>query len=388
MTAIHPDPAADVVVIGGGIIGVSIAWHLARLKAGRIILLERDSLLGTGSTGRCAGGFRHQFSTEINIRLSLLSIPRIIAFGEEMDWPVDIHQDGYLFLLSTPAEVDAFRHHQALQHRLGITSEMPSPEAITRLAPRISLEGILAGGYCAHDGIADPNGMTQGYASGARRLGVEIRTGVSAIGIRSQAGRILGVDTSEGYLPCGAVVNAAGPHAREVASWARIDLPVFPERRHVYSTFPFSHAPDNYLMVIEFTSTFYFHRESGGVLMGMGNPAEPYSTDLSVDPDFLEKVLAVGLNRYPSLADAAINRTWTGLYEMSPDAHPVLGKAPGMEGLYFANGFSGHGFQHAPAVGLLLAEEIVLGSSRTLDIAPLRLDRFQKPVTFRESNVV
>ncbi len=388
MTAVHPDPAADVVVIGGGIIGVSIAWHLARMKAGKIILLEREPLLGTGSTGRCAGGFRHQFSTEINVRLSLLSIPRILAFREEMDWPVDIHQDGYLFLLSTSAEVEAFRRHQALQHSLGIHSELPGPEEIARLAPHISLEGVLYGSYCARDGIADPNGMTQGYAAGARRLGVKIYTGISATGLRLEAGRVLGVNTSDGYLSCGAVVNAAGPHARDIASWAQMDLPVYPERRHVYSTFPFPQAPENHLMVIEFASTFYFHRESGGVLMGMGNPDEPFSANLSVDADFLERVLAVGLKRYPSLAEAAISRTWTGLYEMSPDAHPILGRAPGVEGFYFANGFSGHGFQHAPATGMLIAEEIVLGNSRTLDIAPLRLDRFQKPATLCESNVV
>lgn len=379
---------ADVAVIGGGIVGTSVAYHLARTGAGRIVLLEREPLLGTGSTGRCAGGFRYQFSTEINIRLSLLSIPMILAFQHEMDWPVDMHQDGYLFLLTRSEEVEAFRKNVALQNRLGVRSAFLLPDEIAQIAPHASLEGVLGGTYCPLDGIGDPNGMTQGYASAARRLGVEIRCGVAARGIRTSERKIEGVETTEGFLPCGALVNAAGPHAREVAAWAGVDLPVYPERRHVCSTFPFEQAPHNHLMVIDFTTTFYFHRESGGVLMGMGNPDEPSSFNLSVDPDFVEKVLEVGLRRYPSLADSAINRTWAGLYEMSFDAHPILGRVREAEGFYLANGFSGHGFQHAPVAGKLLAEEIVLGNARTLDLAPLRLDRFQAGTYIRETNVV
>lgn len=382
------DRCADVVVIGGGIVGSSVVYHLARMGVGKILLLEREELLGTGSTGRCAGGFRHQFSTEINIRLSLLSIPMILAFEDELDWPVDLHQDGYLFLLSKPAEVTAFRENAALQNRLGVASEYLQPGQIARLAPHVALEGVVGGTYCSRDGIGDPNGLTQGYAAGARRLGVRIRCGAAATGIRCSHGRIEGVDSTHGFVSCGAVVNAAGPHAREIAAWAHVDLPVYPERRHVYTTFPFDQAPRDHLMVIDFSTTFYFHRESGGVLMGMGSPDGPRSFDLNVDPDFLEKVLAVGLHRYPMLADAGISKAWAGLYEMSPDAHPILGRAPGIEGFYLANGFSGHGFQHAPVAGKLLAEEIVLGNARTLDITPLRLDRFQDGISVREINVV
>ena len=379
---------ADAVVIGGGIVGASIAYHLARERAGKIVLLERETLLGSGSTGRCAGGFRCQFSTEINVRLSLLSVPRILAFQDELDWPVDVHQDGYLFLLTGPEEVDAFRKSIAFQNSLGAPSEFLEPGEIAHIAPHVSLDGVLAGAYCSQDGIADPNGMTQGYANAARRLGVEIRTDIAATGIRSSRGRLEGVETTEGYVPAGAVVNAAGPHARDVASWAGVDLPVHPERRHVYTTFPFAQAPASHLMVIDFTTTFYFHRESGGILMGMADPNEPPSFNLAVNPDFLERVLEIGLKRYPDMAGAGINRAWAGLYEMSPDAHPILGKVPEPEGLYLANGFSGHGFQHAPAVGKLLAEEMLLGSARTLDIAPLRLDRFHRQGAIRERNVV
>jgi sarcosine oxidase subunit beta len=184
------------------------------------------------------------------------------------------------------------------------------------------------------------------------------------------------------------VVNAAGPNAREVAAWAGVDLPIYPERRHIYTTFPFPEAPRNFLMVIDFTTTFYCHRESGGVLMGMGNPGEPPGFNLNVDPEFLWKVLEVALRRYPGLGNATVNRAWAGLYEMSPDAHPILGNAEQVEGLFLANGFSGHGFQHAPIAGKLVAEEIVFGNARTLDIAPLRLHRFAGGATAREANVV
>src|SRR5262249_35293705 len=161
----------------GGIVGASVAYHLARLGAGRIVLLEREALLGTGSTGRCAGGFRHQFSTEINIRLSLESVAMILRFAEELDHPVDVHQHGYLFLLSSDEELAAFRRNVALQNRLGVPAEMLGLEEIARLAPHLSLDGVASGAYCARDGIGDPAGMTAGYAAGARRLGVEIRSG-------------------------------------------------------------------------------------------------------------------------------------------------------------------------------------------------------------------
>jgi sarcosine oxidase subunit beta len=386
--AIVAGSSADVVIIGGGIVGASVAFHLAALDAGRIILLEREAMLGTGSTGRCAGGFRHQFSTEINIRLSQMSIPMILGFRDEMDCPVDVHQDGYLFLLSQEPDAEAFRKNVALQNRLGVPSEFLDPERISRIAPHVALDGVVAGAYCPLDGIGDPSGMTLGYAAAARRLGVEIRCGVGATGLRIAAGRVEGVETSEGRLPCRNVVDAAGPHAREVAAWSGIDLPVYPERRHVCTTFPFESAPRSHLMVIDFATTFYFHRESGGVLMGMGNPDEPSSFRLDVDPLFLDRVLETALLRFPALAEAGIRRAWAGLYEMSPDAHPILGRTRQIEGLFFANGFSGHGFQHAPAAGKLVAEEIVFGSARSLDISPLRLDRFETRALMLEHNVV
>jgi len=380
-------PYADVAIIGGGIVGASVAYHLASMKAGKVVLLERESLLATGSTGRCAGGFRYQFSTEINVRLSLESVRMLLSFAQELDWPIDIHQDGYLFLLTTPDEVTAFQNNIALQNRLGVPSQYLNVQEMRELAPHITFDRVLGGSYCPWDGIGDPNGMTQGYAAGARRLGVEIRTDTAATGIKKAGARIEGIETNGGFLPCGAVVNAAGPHAREIASWAGVDLPVYPQRRHVYTTAPFPGVPQNFLMVIDFATTFYCHRESGGILMGMGNPDEPTSFNLGVDPHFLDQLLEVALARYPGLSNAHVNRAWAGLYEMTPDAHPILGRAATVENLYFANGFSGHGYQHAPITGKLLAEEIVVGKAQTLDVSSLRVERFEK-ATPRELNVV
>jgi len=380
--------SADVVVIGGGIVGASVAYHLAKAQAGRIVLLERESLLGTGSTGRCAGGFRHQFSSEINIRLSLESVRMILSFSEELDYPADVHQNGYLFLLSKPEEAETFKKNVALQNSCGVPSIFLPPGEIARLAPHVALDGILGATYCAWDGIGDPNGMTQGYASAARRLGVNFRTGVAARGLHISGNRIEAVETDAGTIPCGAAVNAAGPHAREVAALAGIDLPVYPERRHVYTTAPFARAPKDFLMVIDFTSTFYVHRESGGALMGMGNPEEPKSFNLNVDSRFLDKVLEVALRRFPGLEEAHVSRAWAGLYEMSPDALPILGRVKQIENFYLANGFSGHGFQHAPITGKLVAEEIVLGIAQSLNIDSLRLERFETISTTREVNVV
>lgn len=386
--AMTEDRVVETVIIGGGIVGASIAYHLALMHAGKILLLERETMLGMGSTGRCAGGFRHQFSTEINTRLSLESVRMIRAFPEELGVPIDIHQDGYLFLLSTEDEVATFRKNVEMQNRLGVPSVFLLPEEIRILAPHVALDGVRGATFCPQDGIAEPHGMTQGYATAARRLGVDIRVGTRVTGICVAHGKVEGVETGDGIVYCRAAVNAAGPHAREVAACAGIDLPVYPERRHVYTTAPFDGAPRNFLMVIDFSTTFYFHRESGGVLMGMGDPNEPKSFNLNVDPHYLEKVLDVALLRYPALENAHVNRAWAGLYEMSPDAHPILGRVDEVEGFYLANGFSGHGFQHAPIVGKLLAEEITEGAARTIDITLLRLNRFKHGCVEREVNVV
>jgi len=378
---------AEVTIVGGGVIGASVAYHLAHLGCRGVLLLEREAMLGTGSTGACAGGFRYQFSSEINIRLSQISIPALLRFREEVGHPLTLHQDGYLFLLTREEDVSGFRESLALQHRLGVPVEWLSPDQAGALVPGLDVRDVLAATYGPADGIADPAGVTQGYAAAARRLGARIETESEVREIRVEGGRVRGVRTRRESIASPLVVNAAGPWAAQVARLAGLDLPVRPSRRHVVTTRAFPGAPPRHTLVIDFASTFYFHRESGGLLFGMSRE-EPDGFDISVDPHFIPRIVEAGLRRFPPLGDAELGRSWAGLYEMTPDAHPILGEAAALPGFFLANGFSGHGFQHAPAVGLLLSEAILEGRATTLDISPLGLARFAAAPVPGERHVV
>jgi sarcosine oxidase subunit beta len=380
---------ADVVVVGGGVVGASAAYHLAAAGAGRVLLLEREDALGTGSTGACAGGFRHQFSSEINIRLSLASIPMILSFRETHGIPLDVQQDGYLFLVRSEASWERFVAAAELQRALGVDARLLRPDEAGALAPGISMDGLLGATFCPDDGIADPSGLTAGYATVARAAGAEIQTGVEVTAILADAGRITGVETSQGPVSAAAVVNAAGPWAGLLAATCGIDLPLEPVPRNVVATGPFPGAPERRTLVIDADSSFYFHREGPGVLMGMGSADEGASFDTSVDEAMVtEELLPTAVRVFPSLERAGIARMWAGLYEMTPDRHPILGPVAELEGLYLACGFSGHGFQHAPVVGKLLAEMIVEGEARTVDISGLSLQRFARGDLVREGHVV
>ncbi len=372
---------AEIVVIGGGVIGCSIAYHLARKGCSDVIILERESL-GSGSTGRSAGGVRLQFSTEINIRLSLLSVPRFENFHAEMGFDPQFRQVGYLILTTLPEEEKAFRENVALQHVIGdIPVELLTPSGARALVPQLNLEDVLLATYCPRDGYADPHSVVQGYAQRAREMGVEIREGTEALGIQVEKGKVKGVFTDKGLIEASFVVNAAGPYAASIGRMVGIEIPVLPYRRFIFVTEPFPELPDPLPMVIDFTTGFYFHRESGyasGILMGMGDRKEGPSWSLEVDWGFLPTIVERAIHRVPVLEKAQIKRGWAGLYEVTPDAHPILGRVPEVEGLILANGFSGHGFMHSPAVGLLIAEEVLDGKATTLDISPLGLQRFQE----------
>jgi sarcosine oxidase subunit beta len=380
---------ADVVVVGGGVVGTSAAYHLADAGAGHVLVLERADHLAAGSTGACAGGFRYQFSSEVNVRLSRASIPMITGFTEEHGLPLDVAQHGYLFLVRTESLWRDFRAANRMHASVGVEADVLSPEEAVALAPGISAEGLVGATYGPMDGIADPSGLTHGYASLARRAGAEIELGVEVQGVRSSNGRVLGVDTTGGPVDAGVVVNAAGPWAGRLASTVGIDLPLEPIPRHVLVTGPFPGAPERRTLVIDAETTFYFHREGAGVLMGVGGAAEVASFDTTPDEAFIaEELLPTSVRIFPPVEEAAIEHTWVGLYEMTPDRHPIIGQAPGVGGFYLANGFSGHGFQHAPVVGKLLAELIVGGAARTVDISGLGLERFQGGQLVREGHVV
>ena len=369
--------------------GVSAAYHLAAAKAGRVLLLERADALGTGSTGACAGGFRHQFSSELNIRLSLASVPMILSFQKTHGLPLDVTQDGYLFLVRSEEAWNGFVAADELQRSMGVDVRLLGPEEAGAMVPGIALEGLVGAAFGPDDGIADPSGLTTGYASAARRAGAEIETGVEVTAIETAGSRVAGVATPAGGVSAPVVVNAAGPWAGLLAATCGVELPLEPIPRVVVVTGPFAGAPERKTLVIDAETSFYFHREGPGVLMGMGSPRERLSFDTSVDEAFVEEeLLPTAVRVFPPLEQAGIAATWAGLYEMTPDRHAILGPVADPQGLYLANGFSGHGFQHAPIVGKLLAEMIVEGRARTVDVSALSLDRFARGELVSEAHVV
>jgi sarcosine oxidase subunit beta len=292
-----------------------------------------------------------------------------------------------------------------MQRKLGVEVEVVSPEEAHRLAPGLEVDGVLGATFCARDGIADPNGVTMGFAKAAQAAGARIYRETEVTGIEVRAGRVAAVETTRGKISTRRVVNAAGPHARTIGEMAGLDVPVLPYRRHIFITEPVAPiakstaafnsgrlaefgAPASRIMVIDFETSFYFHREGPGILFGMSDPGEPPGFDTTVNWEFLEKVNGVAVRRLPVLADVGIAHAWAGLYEMTPDAMPIIGPAPQVEGYFLIAGFSGHGFQHSPAAGRILAEIIVRGHAQDWDIAPFSFDRFDAPTAEAEANVV
>lgn len=389
---------ADAVIVGGGCMGASVAWHLAQRGMTNLVLVEREAQLAAGSTGKNAGGVRHQFSHPANIDLSIESIAMMARFEEVVGTPIDFHQDGYLFLLSKAAHVATFLKNVALQRSRGVEVQWLSPKEAQALAPGLDVTGVKGATYCAADGVADPNGVTVGFAKGAQAKGVEIVRETEVTGIRLAHGRVTEVRTSHGNIATPLVVNAAGPWAKSVGRMLGVDVPVAPERRHIFIASPpgggswddagnAGRVPVNKLLVIDFDSSFYFHREGGGLLFGMGDPDEQPGFDITVRWDFLPKVIEVAMQRLPALADAAVSHAWAGLYEMTPDHNPIIGPSSDVEGFYTIAGFSGHGFQHAPAAGRILAD-VITGRDPKFDLSPFALDRFGARTISAEANVV
>ena len=381
---------ADAVIVGGGCMGASVAYHLARRGVTNVVLVEREKLLGTGSTGRNAGGVRHQFSNEANIRLSIESIRLFERFADEVGQSIDFHQDGYLFLLSAESSVETFRANVALQRSLGIDVQWLDPRQAAELAPGLDVEGVAGATFCQRDGVADPNGVTMGFARAAQAAGVAIERDTEVTGIDLRGGRVAGVETTRGRIEAPVVVNAAGPHARSIGRLAGVDVPVDPYRRHIFIATVDGHAarvPSSHILVIDFDTTFYFHREGAGLLFGMGDPDETPTFDTTVQWDFLPQVIDVAVRRLPALADASISHAWAGLYEVTADGNPIIGATDGVEGFYQINGFSGHGFQHSPAAGRILAD-LIAGRDPAFDVSPFAHARFARGGVVGERYVV
>lgn len=377
----------DAVIIGGGIIGVAVAYHLAKKNFGKIAVLERDQYLGNGSTAKCAGGIRAQFSSEINVRMSMLSEAKFETFAEEMEAEVQFDQVGYLFILTSEEQVASFRRQFAMWQQLGHPCEWLSRDQIKNLAPPLRVDDILAGTYSKRDGIGDPHQFTQGYVAAARKLGVKFFLESEATGIRTVADKIVSVETNKGEFLTDTVVNATGAWSAQVARWVGIDLPVVPIKRQLVTSGPLDFISDSFPMVVDIGSGLYTHKESGGLLMGWADKDTPVGFDESVHPDYTDAILMRALDRIPQMETAEIKAVWGGLYESTPDHQAVLGSNSAVPRLFHATGFSGHGFMHAPAAGILMSE-LICGEKTSLDISPLSAERFAAAPQAGEDTVI
>jgi sarcosine oxidase subunit beta len=353
-----------------------------------VVLLERDPLFGQETTGKCAGGIRYQFATEINIRLSLLSLSMLDRFKEELGQAIDLRRCGYLFLLTREEHVKAFHAIFGLQHNLGVTTEWLKGDEVRSRLPLMRLEDVLGATWNPQDGLVDPNSIVQGYIAGAKRLGATCLTDLGVMNISLKKECIHSVKTRLGEIETPIVVNAAGPWAAQIGTMIGVDVPVVPIRRQIAVTTPIPQLPPHFPFIIDFAKNLYFHREGPGILTGMSNLNEPPSFNQDVDREWELKHFDEAMARIPLLEEVGISSRWAGLYEVTPDAHPILGRVPEVNGFYCINGFSGHGLMHGPICGLLLAEEILDGKAHTLDITSLSLTRFREGKLIQEYNVV
>lgn len=378
---------ADMVIIGGGVMGASTAYHLAQRGQKNIVLLEKDEFFGQEATGRCAGGVRYQFSTEINIRLSLLSLPMLDRFKEEIGQEINFRKCGYLFILTKAEDVKIFRHSMELQQSLGVHTEWVTGDEARRRLPLMRLEDVLGGTYNPEDGLVDPNSVVMGYINAAQHLGAQALNKVEVTGIQVKAGKCAAVVTNQGVISTPVVVNAAGPWAGAVGQLAGVKVPITPVRRQIMTTTPLPEIPADFPFVLDFAQSLYFHREGEGLLTGMSNPDEKPGFDQNIDTEFEMINLEAAIARLPLLEHAGLLNHWAGLYEVTPDAHPIFGKTP-VEGFYVVAGFSGHGFMHGPISGKLMTELILDGGFKSLDVASLDLARYDEGRQIREYNVV
>ena len=377
----------QVVIIGAGLVGLSTAYCLARKGFKDVVVLEREATHAQGSSGRSAGGVRLEFSNPSSVRFSQFGLDVFQRFQDEFGISAGFKPCGYLFVTSRPATIEALRGPLAMQHRLGVPSELLAADEVRRRFSYIDLPDLAGALYGPQDGVGDPAAVAYGYIRRARELGVTVRFGETVTGIETEDGRVTAVTTPHGRIETRVIVNAAGPQARAVAHMAGVDLPVLPYRRSVYVTGAFDALPTAMPMTLDLDTTSYLRREGRSILLGMSDPDEPSSENVETDRDALEKIVSTVLPWVPALETAAIMRGWAGLYEVSPDDTAIIGPVDGLEGFYCANGFSGHGFMHAPATGRVMAE-LIAGEEPFVDLGPFRLSRLQDRSATREQLVI
>ena len=425
---------ADVVIIGSGIVGSSVAYHLAQAGCTNVLVVEREAHQGKGSTGKSMGGVRAQFSTPVNIQMSRYSIDFFSKFDEVVGHPADYRAHGYLFCATNENHLAYLKANRKRQNDLGVTNvEWVSPEDIVKMVPQLRMDDILGGTFCPTDGFVDPHSVMMGFMLNARACGARLWLDTQVTGIEIEAGssanvnagsadvssaparynladeidselagkaepfrtserqsRVMGVMTSRGFISTRVVVNAAGAWAAEVARMAGAELPVEPLRRQLVPTEPFDQLPKRFPMVIDMSTGFHFRREGKGILLAWNDPEETPGFKTEFDSSFVEKILTHAASRVPCLAEAEVNprRAWAGLYEMTPDHHAIIGPAPNVEGLYFVNGFSGHGVMHSPASGRIAADLVLQGHSDLIDARQLGVDRFREGKLLEETAVI
>ncbi|MGO9832378.1 MAG: NAD(P)/FAD-dependent oxidoreductase [Myxococcaceae bacterium] len=364
---------ADVVIVGAGVVGCSVAYHLAQAGAGRVTVVDQ----GNGSTERATGGFRAQFATPINVKLSLLSRQKLLRFSEETGVEPGYRPCGYLFIAAAPAQLQRLREALAVQRAAGSNAARElSPQEVLACNPYVVPEAVAGGTFSAVDGFLRPTEIQRGYREAAARLGVRFLQS-TVRSLRRLGDRIIEVGTDREALPCGTVVNAAGPWAADLAKLASLDVPVTPLRRQVAVTGPTDAVPESMPMTV-FADGFHCRVRDGRVLLLQPSAPATDPFDISVDPAWVASVLETGRARMPSLRGIPIASSYAGLYEMSPDEHALLGFADGAENFFLVNGSSGHGVMHAPALGQVTAEVLTFGKARSLDIAALRPSRFRE----------
>jgi sarcosine oxidase subunit beta len=366
---------------------MATAFYLARAKYGRIVLVEKDELTGTGSTSKAAGGIRAQFSSKVNVEMSMLSEKLFCRFKEDTGSEALFDQVGYMFMMSRDEDVESFSQAVELQRSLGLKVDLVKPEDIAQYAPHVRTDDIKLATFCGDDGLADPHEFLSGYEKAARKTGVEIELRTEVTGLKVNAGKVTEVVTNQGSIACDVVVNATGAYAGQIAKMVGVDLKVAPYRRQCVTTGELDFVKPSFPMVVDVTSGLYCHKESKGLLLGWADPDQKSSFDISIDPDYTDGILERALDRIPQLETAEVANQWAGLYETTPDHRAIIGHEPLVEGLFHVAGFSGHGMMHAPAAGLITSQ-ILTGQEPEVDITDLSPERFAKGELVVETNVI
>lgn len=382
---------ADVVIIGGGIVGSSVAYHLTERGCTNVLIVEREERQGLGSTAKSMGGVRAQFATPINIRMSLYSIDLFSRFEEVTGHTAGYKAQGYLFVATNQRHLDYLETNYRQQRACGLKKvEMVTREDIVKTVPQLIAVDVVGGSFCPTDGFVDPYSVMTGFSKLARERGVKLLLETEVTGIDVKQGQVAGVQTSRGYVSTRAVVNAGGPWAASVAGFAEVKLPVEPLRRQIVKTESFSQLSAKLPMVIDMSTGFHFRPEGSAFLLAWPDPEETHGFRTDFDYGFIEKILTRAVSRVPVFADAEVNprRCWAGMYEMTPDHHAIIGRAPDVEGMFLANGFSGHGVMHSPATGKIVSELILDGASSFADASTLRLERFKEGNLLEETAVL